>query len=78
MKPLIIILPLCMILFFGCWSKNHAFDFNSSSYSSCMASCEDLGDDYNCFEMIPSYHSSDINGIPQSKLCSCYIRECMT
>ena len=73
MKYIIIIL---VILLTGCMNKYHAFDFNSTSNAECAVACEDLMNNYTCFEGQPTYQSSYTNNVKTSGVCSCYIRMC--
>jgi hypothetical protein len=77
MKKIIIfsIFILSIIVLSGC-TNHHAFDFNSSSTANCSVQCEDLMNQYHCFEASPSYESSYINGEQTKGQCSCYIRGC--
>jgi hypothetical protein len=60
----------------GCMNKHYAFDFNSTSDAQCSYECENMMNDYHCWEASPSYQSSFTNQVKTSGICSCYIRSC--
>ena len=80
MKPTktekIIICLSILLLLNGCMSKFHGFEYNATSNADCAVKCEELMNEYFCWEAIPSYNSQYINGDKTKGVCSCYIRTC--
>lgn len=73
MKLIILIIFVCLV---GC-NNYYAFDFNSTSDSSCSFECETLRIEYTCFEAKTSYTSNFMNDNQLYGVCSCYIRSCI-
>ena len=76
MKIILIIGLSMLFLLTGCMNNYHSFDFDSTSTSSCAVECEDLMNEYSCWEASPSYNERLVNGKFESGKCSCYIRTC--